>query len=316
VEQVRFMNSGSEAVALALTMARAITGRYKVLMARYGFHGQHEAFNDGLFRGKMPPWPDTYVATFGDADEFEQVLTDHGDEIAAVFLEPVMAAAGLVSAPAEFFHRVQRAADAAGALFVLDEASVFRLATGGMQEGLGVTPDLTVLGKMVGGGFPVGAVGGRRDVMAVLDPRAGILASSSTFAGNPVAMAAGVVAVRDLDADAIFRLEGISQQLDEAITARAAAAGLPFSLRRVGSLINVYFSPEPPEANQVRTDHDLMTRFHLAALNRGVFMVPRGLVNPSTAVTSDDLGIAIDRLGDAIDDVAADVANGAPPITV
>ena len=244
-------------------------------MARWAFHGQHEAFNDGHYRGKQDPWPDTYVADFGDATGFETILGEHGSEIAAVFLEPIMGAAGLVSAPAEFFHRVQTAACQAGAVFVLDEATTQRLAYGGAQQLLGIEPDLTVLGKICGGGFPFGAIGGRQDVMDVLHPARGEMATSGTFAGNPVSVSAGLVSLRDLTAARIAAMDRQVEALDEALAKAAAGHGLPYSSRRVGALLNVYLSDVLPAANPVHDDGRLMNLFHLAALSNGVFIAPR-----------------------------------------
>jgi glutamate-1-semialdehyde 2,1-aminomutase len=275
-------------------------------MAQWAFHGQHEAFNDAAFRAGQPPWPDTFVAPFGDCEAFEAILEGHRSDIAAVFLEPVMAAAGLVSAPASFFQRVQRAAAKAGALFVLDEATVMRVNFGGVQELLGVDPDLTILGKVIGGGFPVGGVGGKRDLMNVLDPRQGQLGISGTFSGNPVTMAAGQVSLVELTAERIFSMEGKIEAIDEALAKAAAVQGLPYSSRRVGSLLNTYFSEEPPPSNTLRDDGELITRFHLAALNHGVFMAPRALMNASTVLTDQDVAEAITRLEAAVADVAAE----------
>ena len=162
VESVRFTNSGSEAGLLALTIARVVTGRNKVLMARYGYHGILMEFEAGSAPELMPNLDGmTHLGEYNDPATFEEILDAHGQEIAAVVLEPVMGAGGVVSADPEFLRRVQRAAEAAGALFVLDEVITFRLAEGGAQSLFGIEPDLTMLGKVIGGGFPVGAVGGK-----------------------------------------------------------------------------------------------------------------------------------------------------------
>jgi glutamate-1-semialdehyde 2,1-aminomutase len=306
VEQVRFANSGSEAVLVALSVARTLTRRRKVLMAKWAFHGQHEAFNDGHYRGRLEAWPDTYVADFGDAEAFEKVLDEHGGEVAAVFLEPVMAAAGLVGASPGFFARVAAATRRAGAVFVLDEATVQRVAVGGMQDLLGVRPDLTVLGKVCGGGFASGAIGGSREVMDVLHPARGEMATSGTFAGNPVALSAGLVALRDLTAERIAVMDAQVERLDAALAGSAGSHGLPYSSRRVGALLNVYLSDVPPPGNPVREDGRLMSLFHLAALANGVFIAPRGLMNVSTVTTDAVLDDALDGLDAAFAAVAAE----------
>jgi glutamate-1-semialdehyde 2,1-aminomutase len=309
VDAVRFANSSTEASLLALAIARAATGRRKILMARWGFHGQHEAFNDAYFRGQQEPWPDTFIAEFGDAASFAAVLKEYGSEIAAVFLEPIMGSAGIVSAPREFFADVQAACAKAGALFVLDEATVQRLSPGGCQAILGIQPDLTMLGKVIGGGFPVGGVGGRLDVMDIVDASRHILNLSGTFAGNPVTMAAGIASVTDLTAERTGVMAQRLALIDRAIAAAAAEQGLPYSSRVAGSLLNVYFSAEPPPANQLRTDGELVRAFHLAALTRGVFIAPRALINTSSVLTDQDAGLAAEKLQAAVADVAASMCD-------
>lgn len=309
VDRVRFTNSGTEAAMLALNVARVVTGRGRVLMARFGYHGSYEAFEVGSFDGRfhIPGAGEALLAPFGDADAFEAVLAQHGPEIAAVFVEPVLGSAGVVDAPPEFFRRIRAAAHAAGALFVLDEVITFRLGVGGRQEVLDVQPDLTLFAKLIGGGFPVGAVGGRGDVMEVTDPRQGRMFHSGTFNGNPVTAAAGLVSVRELTAERIERMSVLAERLDSSLHQHAARLGLPFSTRRVGSLVNAYFSEVPPPASIVRHDAEAMAAFHLAALNHGLYLAGRGLIAVSTVMTDGDIGEIADRFGAALEDVARTV---------
>ncbi|MPY96068.1 MAG: aminotransferase class III-fold pyridoxal phosphate-dependent enzyme, partial [Acidimicrobiia bacterium] len=281
VDQVRFTNSGTEATMLALYIARVLTGRRKVLMARHGYHGSLEEFEVGFFGHEGP---ETLLAPHGDAAAFEAALDEHGAEVAAVVLEPVMGSAGLVASPEGFLGRVAAAAQAAGALFVLDEVITLRLATGGAQAREGVTPDLTAMGKIIGGGFPVGAVGGRADLLAVLDPRQPRLFHSGTFNGNPVTCAAGAVSLGHLTSDRIGVMEAQGERLAAGLRQGAERAGLPFSCHHAGSLVQCFFSDVPPEATLVRTDGDLVQRFHLAALNHGLFFAGRGLLALSTVI--------------------------------
>ncbi len=308
VDQVRFTNSGTEAAMLALHAARRLTGRQKMLMARFGYHGSHEAFEAGAFDGFFGHCDDTRIAEYGNAASFEAVLAEHGTEIAAVFLEPVMGAGGIVTAPREFFHRVREAARRAGALFVLDEVIAFRMATGGMQSLLDLAPDFTLFGKLIGGGFPVGAVGGARACMEVMDPRAMRMFHSGTFNGNPVSMAAGIVSVRALTAERIEAMHRRAESLEHALAARAAELGLPFSVRRVGSLLNLYFSPTLPEANLRRDDAERMSLFHLAGMNRGLYFASRGMLVLATVVDDAILAEVIDRARAALEDVASEAS--------
>jgi glutamate-1-semialdehyde 2,1-aminomutase len=306
VDQVRFCNSGSEANMLAAQVARIATGRSRILMARFGYHGAHEAFEVGTFDGlfHVPGAEATHVATYGDADGFETILAEHGDDIAAVFLEPVMGAGGIISAPHEFHSRVADATRNAGAVFVLDEVITLRLATGGRQSELGITPDLTTFGKIIGGGFPVGAIGGRGDLMSILDPRQFRMFHSGTFNGNPVSMAAGTASVRELTPERIDTMARLTRRLLDAIGVAASARGIPFSSRVVGSLANIYLLDTPPDANPLRADTDTMARLHLAGMNHGLYFASRGMLVTSSVMDDAAIDDIIDRFDQALDDLA------------
>ncbi|MGB8858487.1 MAG: aminotransferase class III-fold pyridoxal phosphate-dependent enzyme [Ilumatobacteraceae bacterium] len=306
IELVRFCNSGSEANMLALHVARTHTGRHKVLMAKFGYHGSHEAFEAGFFGNEGDhAWPHTIVAPWGDAAAFEAILAEQGGEIAAVFLEAAMGSSGLVEAPVEFFHRVIDATHRAGAVFVLDEVITLRMSEGGHQVNLGITPDLTTLGKIIGGGYPVGAVGGNAELMSLLDPSRGRIFHSGTFNGNPVTTAAGVVSFGHLTTDRIARMAAQAERLDSSLATSAAAAGLPFSSRRIGSLINIYFTPEAPATNVVRDDAATMRLVHLAGMNHGLYFASRGLLVLSTVTTDEDIESVCRRFDAVFADVAA-----------
>lgn len=302
VEQLRFTNSGSEATMVAVEIARVATGRRLVLMARYGYHGSAPHFEVGT-HGHTGP--ETLVATYGDAAEFAAILAERGDEIAAVILEPVMGSGGLLAATTDFLVAVQQAARVAGALLVFDEVITLRLSTGGAQQLLGVQPDLTAMGKIIGGGFPVGAVGGREELLALCDPSRPRLFHSGTFNGNPVTTAAGLVSLQHLDQGQIDQMGLRAAALGDVLAKAAADAGLPLSIRRAGSMLQLFFSLDAPAATPLRTDGELITAFHLAALNHGVFLAPRGLLALSTVLDDGLLDDAGSRLSAALADVAA-----------
>jgi glutamate-1-semialdehyde 2,1-aminomutase len=301
VERVRFTNSGTESAMLAIQIARIVTGRKKILMARHGYHGGYEDVEIGFYGQEGP---NTLLAEYGQADAFERVLTDQGEEIACVVLEPVMGSAGIVSAPQGFLTRVREAAHRAGALFVLDEVICFRLSTGGAQLLYDVEPDLTLFGKLIGGGLPVGAVGGREEHLAVCDPRAPRMFHSGTFNGNPLTTAAGAVSVRELTAERIDLMEQWAMELGTELAKAAARVGLPFSINHAGSLLNVFFTATPPHATLARTDNELISKFHLASLNRGLFFAARGMIAMSTVMSRDLIGEVIERASGALADLA------------
>ena len=298
-DQVRFTNSGTEAANLALTMARTITGRDKVLMARHGYHGSLLEFESGH---TDRPYAMTYLADFNDSADFGRVLHEHGDEIAAVFLEPVLGAGGIIPGKRDFLAAVAAAAKDAGSVFVLDEVLTFRLATGGLQSTLELEPDLTMLGKFIGGGHPVGAVAGRQELMQEFNPDGGTIFHGGTFNGNPVTMAAGEVSLAELTAERIEAIGRLGLRLRDGLLAAADAAGVPLTINRVGSLLNLYFSLEQASPAAHRSADKLMGTFHLAALNRGVFIAPRGLIAISTVMTEELVDEAIARCAAAMRD--------------
>ena len=302
VARVRFCNSGTEAGMLAAHVARRLTGRKLILMARYGYHGSYDDLEVGL---AGQDGERTMLADFGEATVFEALLSERGAEIAAVFLEPILGSAGIVEPPAEFLGRVAEAAHSAGAMFVVDEVITLRLAEGGGQQIFDVKPDLTMFGKMIGGGFPVGALGGSEEVMSAFDPRnRGTIFHSGTFNGNPVSCAAGVVSVRELTQARIEKMAKQAERLAAELARAARQVGLPFSVRHYGSLMNVFFLKEPPPATIARDDARAIASFHLAALNQGLFLAPRGMIALSTVITDEVLSEICERATKAMADVA------------
>ena len=302
VARVRFCNSGTEAGMLAAHVARRLTGRKLILMARYGYHGSYDDLEVGL---AGQDGERTMLADFGEATVFEALLSERGAEIAAVFLEPILGSAGIVEPPAEFLGRVAEAAHSAGAMFVVDEVITLRLAEGGGQQIFDVKPDLTMFGKIIGGGFPVGALGGSEEVMSAFDPRnRGTIFHSGTFNGNPVSCAAGVVSVRELTQARIEKMAKQAERLAAELARAARQVGLPFSVRHYGSLMNVFFLKEPPPATIAREDARAIASFHLAALNQGLFLAPRGMIALSTVITDEVLSEICERATKAMADVA------------
>jgi glutamate-1-semialdehyde 2,1-aminomutase len=301
-DQVRFTNSGTEAGALAFTIARKLTGRTKLLMARYGYHGSLLEFETGSFGREGPA---TLLADYNDLASFERVLAEHGSEIAAVFLEPVLGSGGVVSGDAPFLRGVEAAARRAGALFVLDEVLSLRFALGGVQGEVGLAPDLTMFGKLIGGGYPVGAVGGARELLKIFDPADLKLFHTGTFNANPVTMAAGLVSLDHLTGERIAAMAAAAKTLKDGLARAAAKAGLPLSVTHHGSCLNLYFSEQAPRSSVVRKDGELLGAFHIAAMNHGLFVAPRGMIALSTVMTPAHLAEILERAEAAMAAVAA-----------
>ena len=291
VEKIRLVSSGTEAAMSAVRLARAATGRPKIVKFDGCYHGHSDALlarsGSGMSTFGIPGTPgvtagasaDTIVLPWGDEDTVEELFHEGGHAVACVILEPVPANIGVLPPPEGFLEALRDLTEAAGALLVFDEVITgFRLAAGGAQERLGVRPDLTVLGKVMGGGFPCAAFGGRAEIMDRLAPE-GPVYQAGTLSGNPVAVAAGLAAL-----DLVERLDP-SEGLDrsaEALTAGLAGAladaGVSHTINRVGSLFSVFFAGGAvADAAAARAaDHDAYARFFHAMLERGVYLPPSG----------------------------------------
>jgi glutamate-1-semialdehyde 2,1-aminomutase len=265
-ERVRFANSGTEAVMLALRIARAFTGRPKILRFARSYHGTYDAVCDDGARGVAPAVWDTVVTVpLGDESAFRTALDRHGDDLACVLVDLMPNRPGLVPATEEFARLLREETAARGILLVVDEVITFRLATAGLHSLYGLSPDLVTLGKTIGGGLPVGAVAGRADVLGVTDPRReGGVELGGTFTANPLTMAAGLTAMRLLDADEIARINRLGDSL------RAALIERGFRVNGRGSLLRV-LADDPS---------DLWWRLYRA----GILVAGNGLACTSTVM--------------------------------
>jgi len=309
-EKVLFTNSGTESGMLAVKLARHFTGRPLILKTTAGYHGTYSDLEAGLHgKGEIPGH--TVLADFNDLASFERALDKHGSQIAAVVLEPVMYT-GVVTPPiGNFLRDVEEAAHRAGALFVLDDCLMFRLAYGGSAEKFGLEPDLTFLGKFIGGGTPVGAVGGRGEIVELADPRhpKGIYHGGS-FNGNVLGSVAGRVTVADLTVGKISQMDKLAGRLKTALEKRAAKLELPLTVPSNGSVMGVYFSREKLSPGPEVPNADLSHSFHLACLNNGVHMGPGGVIAMSTAIDDNVMAEVISAMEDALDRVAARSVSG------
>jgi len=288
-ERVRFTNSGTESGMLAMKVARAFTERPAVLKSIDGFHGSFDDLEVGLYDRPEQPGR-VYLAPFGDGEAFERKLSEHGDEIAAVVLEPLLFSGLVTTAPPDFLRRVQEAAQRAGALFVLDDCLMLRLAYGGSAELYRLRPDLTFLGKFIGGGLPMGVLGGRGDVMDVLDPhREHPLYHGGSFNGNLLSCVAGRVSLEHFTAETIAAMDARAGELRAALSDGAAELGLPLTIVGEGSVMGVYPAEQPSRHDGIFTAGEATQLLHLAALTHGVFMGPGGEIALSSVVAGEAL---------------------------
>jgi len=284
VEMIRMTSSGTEAAMSAVRLARAATGRDSVLKFAGAYHGHVDGLlaeaGSGLATAGIPASPgvtaaqaaDTTVVPWNDFEAFEAALAER--EFAAILAEPLPANMGLVPPGAGFLERVRELATETGALLVLDEViSGFRVARGGAQELLGVRADVTVMGKVIGGGLPAAAYGGSRALMQRIAP-AGDVYQAGTLSGNPLAVAAGLATLQNLDAPAYNRLGALTERLATGL--RDAAGDLPVSVVSVPGLVTPFFALEPPRdfAEASACDLDAYGRFACAMLDLGIYPPP------------------------------------------
>lgn len=289
VEQVRLVSSGTEATMTAIRLARAFTGRPKIVKFDGCYHGHADPLLVRAGSGAMTLGiPDsggvpeavaslTLVARFNDLAEIEARFAAEGDAIAAVIVEPVVGNMGLVPPAPGFLDGLRRVTERHGALLIVDEVMTgFRLAWGGVQVPLDVRPDLTTLGKVIGGGLPLAAVGGRRDVMQQLAPVGGVY-QAGTLSGNPLAVSAGLATLELLDRPGVYeRLEMLGQRLEEGLNAALRARGRRGCVQRAGSMWTLFFGVDRvADAEQARAaDTAAFGRFFAAMLERGVYLPP------------------------------------------
>jgi len=301
VEQVRFTNSGTEANMNAIRLARAVTGRDRVLKFDWGYHGSWEGLpsvkteTSGIPRAILDliEWVD-----YNDADGIVAAMGRRPGEIAAIIVEPLLGAGVIPGAP-EFLEAARLAADEHGALLIFDEVVSLRIAWGGVQSEIGVTPDLTTFGKVIGGGLPVGALGGPASLMSRFDPREDDpIPHHGTFNGNVMTTTAGVASLDLLTKDEVVRINRLGERLAEGLSSLSGDGGPPVVVTQAGSLVQAHFDTpaEILSGRDLRPGSESLSRFHRAALNHGVYMAPRGEFNVTTAMDEAIVDQAIEGL--------------------
>jgi len=287
IEMVRMVNSGTEATMSAIRVARGFTGRSGIIKFAGCYHGHVDsllvAAGSGALTLGCPSSPgvpagataDTLVLPYNDTEQLRQAFAVNGDQLAAVIIEPVVGNMGCVIPTSEFLGELRRLCHHHGTVLIFDEVMTgFRLAAGGAQELFGVTPDMTTLGKILGAGMPVGAYGGRADIMKCVSP-AGRVYQAGTLSGNPVAMAAGRAMLESIRSSSPYaRLEQLGSALESQFRGAAGRAGIPVSINRVGSMLTVFMTDQPVTdlASASRSDTARFAAWFHGLLNRGVYL--------------------------------------------
>ncbi len=320
-DMIRFVNSGTEAVMACLKASRAFTGRPKTAKVEGAYHGLYD-FAEVSQTARPDTWgdlrrpvsvpvahgtprgvlDDVVIIPYNDPDRAVSILDEHADEIACVLVDPVPHRVGLIPVEPEFVRTLRDWTERNGALLVYDEVITFRVAYGGAQEAHGLSPDLTALGKMIGGGFPVGAIAGRREVMQVMDPLAErvLFPHSGTFSANPITMTAGLTAMRLYDRDAVERINALADRARRQIENAIRVSGVTACLTGAGSMLRVHFKPEPPREYRssylAEGEARLMKVFLDHLFDNGIIMINTGTAMLSTVMTGGD----IDALSEAM----------------
>lgn len=323
VEKVRMVNSGTEATMSAIRVARGYTGRDKIIKFEGCYHGHGDSFliaaGSGAITFGHPDSPgvtkgvanDTLTAPYNDLVAVQTLVDANKGQIACIILEPVVGNMGLVKPAEGFLEGLRQICDKEGIVLIFDEVMTgFRLAKGGFQERCGVTPDMTTMGKIIGGGMPVGAYGGKKEIMDCVSP-AGPVYQAGTLSGNPIAMAAGQAMLTYLNEhpEVYERIETVGNTLTSGIRANMQKLGLNYTLNHVGSMFTLFFTDKPVNnfEDAKSSDTALFGKFFNAMLKRGVYMAPSQYeaMFISTALTDEHVAQILDASYESFKEISA-----------
>jgi glutamate-1-semialdehyde 2,1-aminomutase len=309
-DKVRFLNSGTEATMFAMRTARAITGKDKILKMTGGFHGTHDCVaastKKNVITAGIPAGmtADMLEVPFNDPVAAEKAVKENASDLAAVIMEPFLGAGGVVLPEEGLLKRIREVTRAQGVLLIFDEIFSFRVDIGGCQNLYGVVPDLTTVGKVVGGGLPIGVLGGKAEFMNIYchENTEKPLYHSGTFNGYETVMQAGFAAMTKYDEQTIAEINAKGDRFQKGLLASIADNGLNIQSNQIGSLLNIHFVNRPTirAADVLASEEELHTLMHLSLLNKGIFNIPRGLFILSTKITDDEMDMLVDKMDDTL----------------
>jgi glutamate-1-semialdehyde 2,1-aminomutase len=324
---------------MGLRCARAYTGKQKIMKMEGGYHGSYELAEVSLVPRPdkcgpiTAPLPvpvdasipdsvlgDTIVCPFNQPDIARDLIRKHAHELAAIIAEPVLGSMGMIPATREFLQTLREEASANDVVFILDEVITLRLTLGGAQQHFNVTPDLTAMGKIIGGGLPIGAIGGRKELMRMFHPdEPEPVMHASTFSGNPLSMAAGAASMEQLNPQNIEQINALGDMFRQQVTQTFEENGITGQATGMGSLANLHFTSNP--LNDARDSLAAMMRsghinqlLHLSMLQRGVASASRLMYCTSTAMTGDDVTFAVNALDDCLRELKPGIARERPDL--
>jgi len=324
IDTIRFCCSGTEAVMFAIRGARAYTGKDKILKMEGNYHGSYDPIEAGVGWKELPTGlpksveQDVLITRFNDKKAAERIIKENKDELAAVIVEGIMGAGGSITPKDDYLKFLRKVTTENDVLLIVDEVISLRLAIGGAQQIYDVTPDLSILGKIIGGGLPVGAFGGREDVMAVFSPKRERPAHhTGTFSGNPIVAAAGIACLKEMTKEVLDRINSLGDSLAEGLQRVLADLKIKAQLTGYGSIRQIHFTQEPvthAAVSLVTQDKDILRLFHLGMLNRGIHMPKRGMYSLSTPMTDTEINKAVAATSDTISDLKPLIKDIAPQL--
>ncbi len=327
VESIRFCNSGTEATMFAIRAARAYTGRNKIVKIEGGYHGSHDvveaSVSPSLAEAGEVNYPhlvpysqgipgnafeNVLIVPFNSKEAMREVVYKNRDDLAAIILEPVMGAAGIIPATRDYLTFLRNITTEEGILLIFDEIISFRLSRGGAQEWYGVTPDLTALGKIIGGGFPIGAFGGKADIMSLFSPKKGTLHQSGTFNGHPISLVAGLTALKEMTPEVYDRINSLGDSLRRGINDDFFELGIKAQASGLGSLFYIHYTLDEiknyRDARKASEQAKMLTDLaHLSLINNGIFIASRGQFALSTPMTENDVSQTLEAVRESFSEL-------------
>ena len=335
VDMIRYTNSGTEANMHALRIARAYTGKAKIIKTEGGYHGTTDVFEASvdpnikkagtLDQIKVIPesrgvsenaLKDVLVVPFNDIERTRKMIEQHHREVACIIIEPIMGSAGQITPDLEYLKFLREITTQYHIVLIFDEVVTGRLSLGGAQKFYGVTPDLTTMGKIIGGGTPVGAFGGKQEIMQMYDPREKKMYHSGTFNGNAVTMAAGLATMKAYNQEAVDYVNGLGTLFKAGVLKIYEKLGLNMKISGAGSIYNILFTDKDVKSyRDVASAHEELNKvLYMSLLTKGVFDAERGIFCMSTAMTEEDIRFGLDALEASLREMLPAIAEEAPEL--